>query len=70
MGRRDFIAAFGVSMLGCVVMWPPLARAQRPGRTARLGTLLYGNPQSDTTLGPVRRGLRELGYVEGQESPH
>jgi putative tryptophan/tyrosine transport system substrate-binding protein len=63
MRRRQFISTLG----GAVAMWqwPSLVRAQRPGR-ARLGILLFSNPQSDTSAGSALSGLRDLGYVEGQ----
>jgi putative tryptophan/tyrosine transport system substrate-binding protein len=32
----------------------------------RVGVLLYGTPETDPNYGSFRRGLRELGYVEGQ----
>jgi len=49
---------------GAVVAWPLAGRAQQPAGFARLGIL------SDTapTLWepPFAQGLRDLGYVEGQ----
>jgi hypothetical protein len=45
MRRREFITLLG----GAVATWPSIAGAQRPGRPARLGILLYSNPQTDTT---------------------
>ena len=60
--RREFMTLLG----GAVTTWPSLAAAQRPGRPARLGMLLYSNPQTDPTAAPLRSGLRDLGYIEGQ----
>jgi ABC-type uncharacterized transport system substrate-binding protein len=60
MRRRDFIAA-----LGSVVATTPLtARAQQPGRMARIGYLsIAAAPQSDEAF---LQGMRDLGYVEGK----
>jgi putative tryptophan/tyrosine transport system substrate-binding protein len=61
IGRRDFIAVFGSA-----AAWPLTARAQQPGMPV-IGSLNSGAP------GPLRQqlaafqaGLRESGYVEGQ----
>jgi putative ABC transport system substrate-binding protein len=60
MRRRDF-----VTLLGGAVAWPLAARAQRSDKPApRVGVLLYDG--TDPNYGSFRRGLRELGYVEGQ----
>jgi putative tryptophan/tyrosine transport system substrate-binding protein len=62
VGRRRF-----TTMLGGAVAWPLAARAQRSDKPApRVGVLLYGTPETDPNYGSFRRGLRELGYVEGQ----
>ena len=62
MRRRDFIAAFG-----CVAAaWPLAARAQQPIHQPLVGLL---SPLSATAAAPYvgvfRRGMRDLGYVEG-----
>jgi ABC-type uncharacterized transport system substrate-binding protein len=62
MRRRDFIRIFG----GATVAWPIGAHAQQPAKMRRLGVLLYSTPQGDPQMETVRSGLRELGYVEGQ----
>jgi putative ABC transport system substrate-binding protein len=63
MQRREFI-----TLLGCAaVAWPLVARAQQgAAKIPRLGVLLYGNPQADPNIESFRRGMRELGYVDGQ----
>ena len=62
MNRREFI-----TLLGGAVAWPLAAHAQRSGKRApRVGVLLYGTPETDPNYPSFRRGLRELGYVEGQ----
>ena len=58
MKRRTFIAA-----LGSAAAWPVVARAQqRPSKTARIG-IIDDAPIWDH----FRRGLRDLGYVEGRD---
>src|ERR1700730_10131763 len=63
MRRREFI-----SLLGGAAAWPLGARAQQIGKVPRIGYLSPGS----ATPGPLayhdefRRGLRELGYVEGR----
>src|SRR5712672_3927616 len=62
MLRRDFITLLG----GAATTWPLVARAQQPGIpvVGFLGTRASGDdPQLLTAL---RRGLKEVGYVEGQ----
>jgi len=46
-------------------VWPFAAQAQ-PKPIAKLGVLLYSNPQSDPQMASIRLGLSELGYVEGR----
>jgi ABC-type uncharacterized transport system substrate-binding protein len=61
--RREFIALFG----GAATAWPLAARAQQQTRVPRLGWLVTGSPTSHRfSLAAFRDGLRELGYVEGQ----
>src|SRR6266702_1180675 len=57
MKRRQFI-----TLLGGAVAWPLAARAQQPGKVYRLGVLADVTP----ALGGLFYGLRDLGYVEGQ----
>jgi putative tryptophan/tyrosine transport system substrate-binding protein len=59
--RREFI-----TLLGGTAAWPLAARAQQPERMRRIGALLFGTPETDPNLGAFRQGLRELGYLEGQ----
>jgi putative ABC transport system substrate-binding protein len=51
---------------GAVAAWPFAARGQQLGRIPRLGMLLFSTPQGDPQMETVRRALRDLGYVEGQ----
>ena len=58
MRRRQFITLLG----GTVVAWPLAVRAQQPGKVYRLGVLADVTP----ALSGLFYGLRDLGYVEGQ----
>src|SRR5579864_2763971 len=67
MKRRDFMTLLG----GAAAAWPLSARAQQPirptGKTSHVGVLMPGPAaHSAATLGPFYQGLRDLGYVEGQ----
>jgi putative tryptophan/tyrosine transport system substrate-binding protein len=59
-GRRQFIAAFGGA-----AAWPLAARAQQPKKLLTIGMLEIGSPDS-YSLSAFRQGLRDAGYVEGQ----
>lgn len=63
MRRRQFIA-----LLGSAGAWSLAARAQQPGKIARVGRL---SPLSEATERPMldglRRGLSDLGWVEGKD---
>src|ERR1700746_3461381 len=60
--RREFIVTLG----GSAAAWPLSLRAQQGKRIQRIGVLLFGTPDTDPNLPAFLRGLRELGYVEGQ----
>ncbi len=60
IGRRQFISAFG----GAVVTWPLAARAQQPAMPM-VGFLRNTLPDSRLTTA-FRKGLSEIGYIEGQ----
>jgi putative tryptophan/tyrosine transport system substrate-binding protein len=60
--RRDFI-----SLLGGTAAWPLAARAQQtPRGRPRLGILIYSTPERDPNTQSFLRGLRDLGYIDGQ----
>jgi putative ABC transport system substrate-binding protein len=61
--RRDFIALLG----SAAAAWPLAARAQRAGKVWRIGMLeTIGVGLNAANLDAFRKGLRELGYIEGQ----
>jgi putative ABC transport system substrate-binding protein len=63
MKRREFIALVS----GAAVAASRPARAQAPAKSHRIGILETISPSSNTrNLDALRRGLRELGYVENQ----
>src|SRR5262245_46358624 len=64
MRRREFISLLGVAAAG----WPLAARAQQQaGKVPRIGFLGLTSPSDrPSLLDAFRQGLRELGWVEGQ----
>jgi putative tryptophan/tyrosine transport system substrate-binding protein len=63
MKRREFILAFGGA-----AAWPVAAHAQQPTTTvgqARVG-VLAASPPTSAMLNAFREGMRERGYIEGQ----
>jgi putative tryptophan/tyrosine transport system substrate-binding protein len=61
MRRREFITLFGG-----VAAWPFAVRAQQPVMPV-IGFLSIGSREADISrMNAVRRGLAEIGYVEGQ----
>jgi putative ABC transport system substrate-binding protein len=63
MKRREFIALIG----GAAAAWPFVARAQQSGKTPRIGFLTRKTDASVTTqIDAFRRGLGDLGWVEGK----
>src|SRR5262249_46984562 len=60
MNRRAFI-----TLLGAAAAWPSLARAQRPAKMLRVGTVA-GTPKSSPQWAAFERRMGELGYQEGK----
>jgi len=61
MKRREF-----VTLLGATAAWPPAARAQQPAMPV-IGVLASRGPGDEPyLLAAFRQGLKDTGYVEGQ----
>jgi putative tryptophan/tyrosine transport system substrate-binding protein len=61
--RRAFITLLG----GAAAAWPLAARAQQPGKFARIGHLDLGPASArESRVAALRTGLRDLGWVEGK----
>jgi putative tryptophan/tyrosine transport system substrate-binding protein len=61
MRRREFI-----TLIGSATAWPITARAQPLAKVARIGVLYIGLADADSFQKEFKEGLREFGYVEGQ----
>jgi len=62
MDRRTFVQSSGAVLLAA----PLAAQAQQAGKISRIGFLFYGAPGPSPELEAFRQGLRDLGYIEGQ----
>jgi putative ABC transport system substrate-binding protein len=63
MRRREFIALLG----GAVAIWPLCTRAQQARKIYRIGILeALPAERNAANLDGLRKGLRDLGYVEGR----
>jgi putative ABC transport system substrate-binding protein len=62
MDRRTFLESMGAVLLAA----PLAAQAQPAGKVSRIGFLFYGAPGPSPELEAFRQGLRDLGYIEGQ----
>ena len=64
MERRQFLARVG----GLVMMWPRVARAQRPERVRRIGVLMANvGPIAQSEVAALLGGLKRLGWTEGSD---
>jgi putative ABC transport system substrate-binding protein len=61
MRRREFIA-----LLGAAAAWPLAARAQQAAKVPVVGILTPAASETSPQVEAFRRGMRDLGYVEGQ----
>jgi putative ABC transport system substrate-binding protein len=64
MRRREFIAG-----LSLAAAWPLAARAQQPGGVRRIGVLMNGvatDSEFQSHVAVFIQGLRQLGWIEGQ----
>src|SRR5574341_1111547 len=70
VGREDgrWGRSFFIAILALAALAAPLATAaQPPPKVPRIGYLGFGSPSAGASLlESFRQGLRELGYVEGQ----
>src|SRR5262249_3304810 len=65
MNRRDLLAL----LCAATGLRPGVVSAQPPARTLRVGVLMplaEGDPQAQRRLGALKEGLREFGWIEGQ----
>jgi putative ABC transport system substrate-binding protein len=62
MRRREFIAL----LTAATAAWPFVGHAQQSAIPRRIGVLLYSSPQNDPQMAPLRKGLEELGYLDGR----
>jgi len=65
MNRRDFVAFLG----GLAASWPLAARAQQAPKLRRIGILMNGTADAEAPqsyVAALLQGLREFGWVEGQ----
>jgi hypothetical protein len=62
--RRDFITSIVVA----AALWPALLRAQSAKPAPRIGVLAQFSAASRFSV-EFREAMRDLGYVEGQNSP-
>ena len=63
--RRAFITLLG----GATAAWPRAARAQQPDRLRRVGVLMNAaatDTEYQSYLAAFLQGLRQLGWIEGQ----
>jgi putative ABC transport system substrate-binding protein len=64
MDRRAFITMVGGSFLAA----PLVVEAQPAGKVSRIGFLFFGAPGPSAEADAFRQGLRDLGYIEGQNT--
>jgi putative tryptophan/tyrosine transport system substrate-binding protein len=62
MRRREFMSLFGAT----AAVWPLAGRAQQPAKLPTVGALVLGSTDPEQFWREFRQGLRDLGYVEGQ----
>lgn len=62
--RREIITCFGGAAVS-LIAWPVSTRAQQK-KVQRIGVLLLGNADAESFRTELREGVRNAGYVEGQ----
>jgi len=67
-GRRDLLKLCAAALLASsAATLPPAARAQQPANVLRVGWIWAGRSAGNLTeASGFRQGLKELGYIEGQ----
>src|SRR5215472_11885476 len=60
------IKTFVLFLIGLALGLVDVAEAQQPKRVPRIGYVSSGDPSTESRLAAFRRGLRELGYIEGK----
>ena len=67
---RDAVSLAMRRILIGLLLWlavaPSDATGQPANKSARLGVLLFSNPDGEANLPAFRQGMRDLGYVEGK----
>jgi ABC-type uncharacterized transport system substrate-binding protein len=67
MKRRQFITCFGATLAANTLTWSHAARAQQPTGKISVGFLSVNvRPAMKARVEAFQQGLRELGYIEGQ----
>lgn len=64
MKRREVLALIGAA--ACPLAWPLPSAAQTTAKRPRIGVLIFSTPQSDPNTQSFLRGMRDLGYIDGQ----
>jgi putative tryptophan/tyrosine transport system substrate-binding protein len=67
--RRDLLQLCGAALLaaGVTSAWPLATSAQQPAKVPRVGWIWVGRSAGNPTeVAGFRQGLKELGYIEGQ----
>lgn len=67
VSRRHFLQgglalATGGMLAGCGALQP---RGQQPARIPKIGVLVGSDPGDTARIEPFKRGLVELGYIDG-----
>lgn len=57
---------FGAFVLALLLLSAPLAVEAQPAKVFRIGVLSGGSAESSPLLDAFRQGMRDLGWVEGQ----
>ena len=64
--RKGSVRTKNLFVLAILLAWFPAVEAQQPTKVPRIGVLVAGYPPTGPSLEGFRRGLRDLGYMEGR----